>query len=106
MKLKTISDRYKKYLQKIEKEPSESVSVYLFYGDKETEGVEQLIYHTGHVYDYNFDENDVLLKCKESYNKGWRNIFVERRKSYYERTKNCPFGKSVSMIVNKYKLID
>lgn len=106
MRLKTISDRYKNYLKKVRKEPECSVSVYVFYGDKETEGNEQLIYQTGHVYDENFGENDVLIKCKEMYSNGWRNIFVERRKSYYVRTKEIPFGYLMSFLANKYKLIE
>lgn len=106
MKLKIISDRYKNYLQKIEKEPSESVSVYVFYGDKENEGVEQLIYQTGNVYDSNFGEYDLINICKDLTKKGWSNIVIERYKVCYKRMRTCPVMANKSICVNKYKLID
>lgn len=105
MKLKTISDKYNTYLKKVKREKSESVSIYYFYGDKETEGVNQCIFYTKHLYDREYGENEIIDKCNELIKYGWKNIVVKRYKNYYERLKTCPVNNLKSMCVNKYKFV-
>lgn len=105
MKLKTISDKYSAYLKKIIREPYESVSKYYFYADKESEGKNQFVFHTGNVYDSNFGENELLQKCSELITDGWNDIIIERYKTYYTKAKNHSARELKSICVNKYKFI-
>lgn len=106
MKLKTILNRHQFYIKKVIREPYESVSSYYFYADKESEGVNQLVYYTGNVYDSNFGENELLQKCSELILDEWKNIVVERCKKYYIKAKNHSARELKSMMINRYKLID
>lgn len=105
MKLKVTSDRYNAYLKKVVKEPTESVSEYYFYGDKEDEGVNQFIYYTKHRYDSYFGEEELILIAKKLHNEGWRNIIIERWKQYYKRMKSCPVMSEHGFCIGKYKFI-
>lgn len=106
MKLKTILDRYQSYIKKVIREPYESTSSYYFYADKESEGVNLLVYYTRNVYDSNFGENELLHKCSELISDGWCNVVIERYKTYYQKAKSHPARNLKSIIVNRYKLIN
>lgn len=106
MKLKTILDHYQSYIKKVIREPYESTSSYYFYADKEDEGTNQFVYCTGNVYDHQFGESELLHKCSKLISDGWRNVVIERHKTYYQKAKSHPARILKFMIVNRYKLIN